>query len=221
MKAILVRPNFDDATSYTFSFAEEILKWCRQAGIDVVELARGEAVRGKVEEQMRKGTDLFIFYDHGDEDALIGQDEKPVIDLNNCHWLADKETYTLACLSAQKLGAEIWRRGGKYWGYTEVVGFTTDALKEFQKSFNCGFLYMFIEGASHEDAIDEARETFDRLASELVSQGKLMAAIYMKKNRESLVVYNSHEPGENDNGGCLLGLLRFPLDIFKGLFRRG
>ena len=224
MKAILGRPNFDDATSYTFSFAEEILEWCRQAKIDVVELAKGEAVRERVEEQLKKGTDLFIFYDHGDEGALIGQDERPVIDLSNCHWLADKEVYTLACLSARTLGAEIWRQGGKYWGYTEVVGFTTDALKEFKEAFNCGFLYMFIEGAPHEDALNKARETFDRLASELVSQGKIMAAIYMRKNGESLVAYNTHEPGENSGGsggGCLLGLLKAPLGIFKGLFRKG
>jgi len=221
LKAILVRPNFDDATSYTFSFAEEILEWCRQAKIDVVELAKGEAVRERVEEQLRKGADTLIFYDHGDEDRLVGQDERPVIDLSNCHWLAEKEVYTLACLSAKKLGAKVWRRGGKYWGYTQVVGFTTDALKEFKESFNCGFMYIFIEGASHKDALDKARETFDRLASELVSQGKIMAAIYMGKNRESLVDYNSHGPEENSNGGCLLGPLKAPLGIFKGLFRRG
>lgn len=224
MKAILIRPSFDDATNYTLSFAEEILEWCRQAKIDVVELAKGEAVRERVEEQLRKGADVFIFYDHGDEDALIGQDERPVIDLSNCHWLADKETYTLACLSARKLGAEIWRQGGKYWGYTEVVGFTTDALKEFKESFNCGFMYIFIEGTPHEDAFDKARETFDRLASELVSQGKIMAAIYMRKNRESLVAYDGHGPEENGGGsgsGCLLGLLGAALDIFRGLFRRG
>ncbi|GAJ19327.1 unnamed protein product, partial [marine sediment metagenome] len=93
-----------------------------------------------------------------------------------------------------------------------MVGFTTDALKEFKEAFNCGFMYIFIEGASHKDALDKARETFDRLASELVSQGKIMAAIYMGKNKESLVAYNSHEPGEegpeeNGNGGCLLELL--------------
>lgn len=220
MKAILVRPNFDDATRYTFAFAEEILEWCRQDGIDVVELAEGEAVKSRVEEELKKGADLFIFYDHGDEDCLVGQDEQPVVNLNNCHWLADKEVYTLACLSAKKLGAEVWRQKGRYWGYTEVVGFTTDALPEFKKSFNCGFTYLFIERIPHGTALDKAREVFDKLATTLVSEGKIMAAIYMRKNRDSLVAYNGQEPGSNGNGGCLLGLLKAPVQVVKKLFKR-
>lgn len=219
MKAILVRPTFDDATQHTFAFAEEILELCRQAGIDVVELAGSEAVKSRVEEELQKGTDLFIFYDHGSEGALIGQDEQPVIDLNNCHWLADKEVYTLACLSAKELGAEVWRRGGKYWGYTEVVGFTTDALPEFKKSFNCGFAYLFIERVPHGTALDKARETFDQLATALVSEGKIIAAIYMRKNRESLVDYKAHGPEENGNGGCLLGLLKLPFQYISSRLR--
>jgi len=209
LKAILVRPNFDDATRYTFAFAEEILERCRQAEIDVVELAEGEAVKSRVEEELKKGADLFIFYDHGDEDCLVGQDGQPVIDLSNCNWLAGKDVYTLACLSAKKLGVEVWRQKGKYWGYTEVVGFTTDALPEFKRSFNCGFTYLFIERVPHGTALDKARETFDKLATALVSEGKIMAAIYMRKNRESLVAYNAEGP-TSGNGGCLLGLLKLP-----------
>jgi len=222
LKALLVRPRFDDATEHTFAFAGDILEKCRQAGIEVVELAESEAVREKVEEQLRKGVDVFIFYDHGDEDALIGQDEKPVIDLSNCHFLKEKETYTLACLSAKKLGVEVWRRGGKYWGYTEVVGFTTDSLKEFQEAFNCGFCYLFLEGETHQAALDRARETFDRLAEELVSQGKIMAAIFMRQNRDSLVSYNAHGPEEGNGSGCLLALLKLPWGLLKlfSLLRR-
>lgn len=220
MKAILVRPTFDDATQHTFAFAEEILEWCRQAGVDVVELAEGEAVKSRVEEELRKGADLFIFYDHGSEDALIGQDKQPVIDLSNCHWLAGKDVYTLACLSAKELGVEVWRQKGRYWGYTEVVGFTTDALPEFQKSFNCGFAYLFIERVPHGAALDKAKETFNRLATALVSEGKIMAAIYMRKNCDSLVSYNGQKPGEN-GGGCLFGLLKAQVAFLRSLFSRG
>jgi hypothetical protein len=218
LKVILVRPRFDDATEYTFAFAEEILEWCRQAGIEVVELAEGEAVRDKVEEELRKGVDTLIFYDHGNETSLIGQNEQPVIDLDNCQLLSEKEVYTLACLSAKELGVKIWEQGGKYWGYTEVVGFTTDALPEFQKSFNCGYLYLFIEGASHSDALDKARQTFDELTQQLLSDGKMMAAIYMRQNRDNLVDYNAQGPNGGNGGGCLLGLLKLPGAWAKNLF---
>jgi hypothetical protein len=220
LKVVLVRPRFDDATEYTFDFAQQILEWCQQAGIEVAELAEGDAVREKVEEQLRKGADALIFYDHGNESALIGQDEQPAIDLENCHWLNEKEVYTLACLSAKELGVEIWRRGGKFWGYKEVYGFTTDALPEFKKASNCGFMYIFIEVAPWGDALDKAKETFDQLSTELVSEGKIMAGIFMRENGANLVAYNSGGPDDQDGGGCLLGLLKLPGAWLRNLFSR-
>jgi hypothetical protein len=215
LKAILVRPRFDEVTPYTFAFASEILQWCQDAGIDTIELAEGEAIRARVEEELAKGVDLFIHYDHGNEDALIGQDEKAVIDLNNCHLLASKETYTLACLSAKSLGVEVWRKDGEYWGYTEVVSFTTDALAEFQQAFNCGFHYRFIEGDSHQNALKRAKEVFTDLSFMLVDAGKTFAAICMRQNRDNLVYYNANKPEEEKPGGCLLALLKLPKLVFS------
>lgn len=213
MKAILVRPRFDEVTPYTFDFASQILQWCQQAGISVVELAEDNAVRARVEAELAQDIDLFIHYDHGNKDALIGQDEKAVLDLKNCALLADKETYTLACLSAKSLGVEVWRKGGKYWGYKEVVSFTTDALSAFQEAFNCGFCYRFIEGDSHENALKRAKEVFTGLSFMLVDAGKTFAAICMRQNRDNLVYYNAHKPEEKE--GCLLALLKLPKLVFS------
>jgi hypothetical protein len=214
MKAVLCRPRFDSATEHTFAFAAEILQWCQQAGISVIELAEGQAVRQRVEQELTEGVDLFIFYDHGNEDALIGQDEKAVIDLKNCDRLAGKEVFTLACLSAKNLGPEVWRKGGTYWGYTEVVSFATepDTLPSFQEAFNCGFRYRFIEGDSHESALTRAKETFTHLAFELVDAGKTFAAIFMRENGDNLVYLDAHEPEEKE--GCLLTLLKLPIRAF-------
>jgi len=215
MKALLVRPNFDSATEHTFAFAAEILQRCQDAGIDTIELAEGEATRARVEEELAKGVDLFIHYDHGDEDALIGQDEKAVIDMKNCGLLADKEVYTLACLSAKTLGAEVWRKGGTYWAYVEVVSYTTDALAEFQEAFNCGFCYRFIEGDSHKNALKRAKEVFTDLSYKLVDSGKTLAAICMRQNRDNLVYYNADKPEEEKPGGCLPALLKLPRLVFS------
>jgi hypothetical protein len=220
LKAILIRPQFDEATGFTFDWAEQVLVWCREAGIDTVDLAKDEAVRDKVEEELKKGTDLIIFYDHGNEDALWGQDDKPVFDLKNCHWLANKEVYTLACLSAKKLGAEVWKLGGKYWGYNETFGFTTDSIEEFKKAANCGFAYLFIEGTSHLEAVDRARSMFNELAQELVSQGKIMGAIFMRKNGEHLVCYNGGSPQDNGASGCLVGIIKIPLHLAQALWKK-
>jgi hypothetical protein len=120
----------------------------------------------------------------------------------------------LACLSAKNLGVEVWRKGGKYWGYVEVVSFTTDALPEFQESFNCGFHYRFIEGDSHQNALNRAKEVFGNLALMLVDAGKTFAALCMRQNRDSLVYYNAHTP-EEEKTGCLLALLKLPTKIWR------
>ena len=215
MKAILVRPRFDEPTQHTFAFASEILQWCQQAGFDVTDLAEGEAIRAIVEQKLTPDIDLYIHYNHGNEDALIGQDKEAVIDLKNAKLLANKEVYTLACLSAKNLGPEVWRKGGKYWGYVEVVSYTTDALSEFQEAFNCGFHYRFIEGDSHQNALKRAKEVFTGLSYKLVDDGKTFAAICMRQNRDNLVYYNANKPEEEKPGGCLLALLKLPKLVFS------
>lgn len=199
MKALLVRPRFDDPTQYTFGFAAEILQWCREAGINLVELAEDKATRAKVEEEIRRGIDLYIHYNHGSENTLYGQGGISAVDLSNCHLLTGKEIYTLACLSAKSLGVEVWRQGGKYWGYVDVVSFTTDALDRFKESFNCGFRYLFIEG-DRQNALSRAKDTFNRLTFELVGTGKMIAAICMRENGQNLRYYDTNAP----DSGCQL-----------------
>jgi len=217
MKALICRPKFDSATEYTFAFADEILEWCQQAGIEVTELAEEDAVRPAVENALERfNPEIFVFYDHGDKDALIGQDGKAVIDIKNCDRLAGKEVFTLACLSAKDLGPEVWRKGGTYWGYTEVVSFATDSLPEFQEAFNCGFHYRWLEGDTRQNALTRAKETFTRLSLELVGAGNIFAAIFMRENGDNLVYLDAHKPEEKE--GCLLGLLKLPKRLY-GLAR--
>ena len=215
MKAILCRPKFDEPTEHSFAFAGEILRWCRQAGIDIIELAEDDAVRPAVEKALQTfNPDIFVFYDHGSEDCLWGQGgAAAAIDLKNVGLLANIETYTLACLSAKSLGVEVWRRGGAYWGYTEAVGYTTDALAEFQEAFNCGFHYRFLERNTRQNSLQRAKETFSRLALELVDVGKVFAAICMRENGDSLVYYNANKPEEKE--GCLLTFLKLPIRGFS------
>ncbi|MBA7592759.1 hypothetical protein ES708_34953 [subsurface metagenome] len=214
MKAILCRPKFDEPTQHSFAFAGEILQWCRQAGIDIIELAEDDAVRPAVEKALQTfNPDIFIFYDHGSEGCLWGQGgAAAAIDLKNVSLLANIETYTLACLSAKSLGVEVWRRGGAYWGYTEEVGYTTDALAEFQEAFNCGFHYRFIEGDTRLNSLQRTKETFSRLSLELVDVGNPFAAICMREDGDNLVYLDAHKPEEKE--GCLLALLKLPKLIF-------
>ncbi|GAI98969.1 unnamed protein product, partial [marine sediment metagenome] len=108
---------------------------------------------------------------------------------------------------------EVWSKGGTYWGYNQIVSFTTDSLDAFRESFNCGFKFRFVENDSRENALSRAKETFTRLSLELVDAGKTFAAICMRLNGNSLVYLNAHKPEEKE--GCLLTLLKLPTKLFS------
>jgi hypothetical protein len=62
---------------------------------------------------------LIAFYDHGNVDKLAGSHEEVAFDLENADLLVDRDVYTVACLSAAKLGKKAVENGcNAYWGYT-------------------------------------------------------------------------------------------------------
>lgn len=220
---ILIRPRFDAATEISHEWAKQIWDWCVQANIQMLDLAEGDAVRSKVEQAIQeRDPEIVVFYDHGDEKRLIGQDQEAVIDLGNCSLVAGRKIYTMACLSAKELGKSCHGLGSTYWGYVDLVSFSSDALDEFQESLNCGFWYLFVEGNSPEDALKLAKDKFTELAATLANQGKVLAAALMTGNREALRYWDGEEPEEEPEKpeGCLVRLLKLPVLLVRRSCRR-
>lgn len=134
---------------------------------------------------------MLVHYDHGDTTELLGDNGDPVIDLENIELLSGREAYNMNCLSAQVLGLRAHDDYGcvAYWGYTEVVSFTTDALTEFKQALNYGF-FQRLQGDSWEDCVSKTKEVMQQLANELASSGKIIAAVAMTNNMDALVCYN-------------------------------
>lgn len=211
---IIIRPKWEQVTEYSYSWAQEIVDLLKDKGLLLVDLGGREVSRSEVEKVLNEYPEAYVgFWDHGNEDCLWGSETEKVIDLKNCDHLAGKEVFTLACLSAKDLGPAVWRQGGTYWGYVDVFSFTTDSLAEFQEAANCGFKFRFFEGDSHQNALNRAKETFTRLALELVDAGKTFAAICMREDGNALVYLDAHKPEEKE--GCLLTLLKLPIRAFS------
>ena len=210
---IIIRPKWDEVTEYCFNWAQEIVDLLKDRGLLIADLGGREITRSEVEKTLDKHPEAYVgFWDHGNEACLWGSKTEKVLDLKNSERLANREVFTLACLSAKELGPEVWRKGGTYYGYVDVFSFTTDSLAEFQEAANCGFHYRFLEGDTHHNALSRAKETFTRLAFELVEAGKTFAALCMRSNGDALVYYNAHKPEGKE--GCLLTLLKLPIRAF-------
>lgn len=164
-------------------------------GCKVFDISGGPVTRKEVEEALKPNPNaLFIFYNHGSSDCLWGSVTEKLIDLQNVKLLSNREVYTVACLSAKKLGSKAYAEGCiAYWGYTAEFTFSTEAIKEFQQFANCGIKFK-LERKSWSECLKLAKELAKQLASKLTREGKYFSAVLMEHDSEVLVCYNAHPP---------------------------
>lgn len=200
MKGIFVAPEFDDVTVFSFKWNERL----RDEIGDRMEkelLLVNDATRANDEYALKKyPTAIHIHYDHGNEDSIIGQDGKAVIDLSNVSLLSGREAYNMNCLSAKTLGKAAYEAGClAYWGFVEVVSFTSDAEKDFGEAFNYGFL-LRIEGKSWKECLDLTKARMTEIIDDLVKRGNGLAAMLLREDRDALHCWG---PGiETPTEGC-------------------
>ena len=163
-----------------------------------------EATRANVEDMLHvKPEAHLLFYDHGDEKGLVAQDGGYIIDSDNVELLKGRIVYTLACLWGQDGGWEAYRKGARaVHCYTEIVGFMTGALEEFQEAFNYGFGLLFTVTNDGEPdfkrilELEKAKMT--ELLDDLMEKGDFLGAMWMGINRDSVRWYNGgSEPPES------------------------
>lgn len=203
-------PLFDEATEIS-------LGWCRT----VVDVVSGylrvmrcfdeDAVKDDVL-KMLVGTkaEWFMHYDHGSEYVMWGDDEEPIIDLSNLAELAGKHVYCMNCSSGKGLGAHAVGKGVlEYWGFMDVVSFTTDAVEEFGEAFNHGIVMAVSEGKWLKDVLEEARQHGYDIADTLRGQGKIIAAASLVRDMNILhVYYEGGPPPPEPECGLSRALLR-------------
>ncbi|MEM2374218.1 MAG: hypothetical protein QXI11_07230 [Thermoproteota archaeon] len=196
MNAILIAPVFDDVTAYSYDWSREVEKLLLENGYNVLSLSGKPLRRDEVEEALKSRPNaIVIFYNHGREDSLLASQTENTIDTKNVHLLRSRECYTLACLSASKLGLEAYKVGClAYWGYTSPFGFTTDSLEEFKQFANNGIKLRIREKKTWKQCLEETKNLAKQLINRLLSTGRIIAAIIMQQNADSLVCYTPDNP---------------------------
>ena len=211
-------PKFDEVTEIS-------LAWCSQAmdeisdKIEILDFYDREAVKGYVLPALKdKRPQWFVHYDHGSDYVLWGDDEKPIIDLSNLDRLSGMHVYCMNCSSGKGLGAHAVGKGIlEYWGYVDVVSFTTDALEEFGDVFNYGIIASVAEGRWLKDVVEDARQHGYDTADRLREEGKILGASCMVKDMNILHVYYEGGP-EPPEPECWFSRLAKSLFGWNGLW---
>src|SRR3989338_308462 len=99
MKTLITMPNYDDATSYLYCYAEELVKFAEEKNIAVTKLKRPRLRRKIFEESITKqNPQLLLFNAHGDEttiygDKVEGEEEYLIREKENHQLLTGRLTY--------------------------------------------------------------------------------------------------------------------------------
>lgn len=208
---IVVAPRFDEVTEYCFEESRDLINYAEKEGVNIYDLADEQAVRENLEKETELHPEALIYHtDHGSPDKAWGDDDRPVLDLKNVKILAGKHTYMNNCSSAKDLGKKAYQEGClAYWGNTDIVGFATDAWETFKEAFLYG-LKLRIQGYSWTACLKKTKEKLNQFIDQLLAEGKVLAAAFMRSFRDTLVCYTPDSPPKDS--GC--AVRRFAIKHF-------
>jgi hypothetical protein len=147
LTAVLIDPEFDDATFYSHLWASRLKQALEAEGWKVVEIGGRRVSRVEVEGALAANPGApYIHMDHGSEDAHWGSETEHVLDLKNVDKVAGRVVYCMNCLSAAKLGAVAHiNYGCVYVGYIREFVFTVEDEELFCTAANSGFIF-YVKG---------------------------------------------------------------------------
>jgi hypothetical protein len=156
--------------------------------VELQELLRDMAVRSAFETNVETfNPDAIVYFNHGGEDCLCAQDGATcVLDSENVNKVSGKIIYTMACLSAAKLGAEAWKRGCIYIGYVETFTFTVADEHLFCQAANSGFI-AYVQGETNWAKIKALMvEAFNKAMEQTNDP---WAKMWLQWDRDALKIY--------------------------------
>jgi hypothetical protein len=215
---LIVAPDFDEVTKYTLDEAMDVIDYLKEKNVEYISLLDADAIKEKAEAILAEYPNCnFGHWNHGSPDAVWGDDDRPVIDLSNVGVLKGRDCYNSNCSSAKRLGVEVWKLGGIFFGYTDLVSFTTDAAEEFKEAFNYG-IKRRIDGFSWKECLERTKARMTELADALVEAGKVLAGACMRQDRDILVCYTADNPPKPDTTWCPFRKLAVKISNGAGWF---
>lgn len=133
MDGIVTRPEHDKVTTYLSSWAQDILLFAKEKGVNLADLGAEKVTRKNFEKYLSKKNPKLVFINgHGAPDSIAGHKDEILIKKGeNEHILKDKIVYALSCHSAVELGPSAIGKGTKaFIGYNNPFCFLTDKNKE-------------------------------------------------------------------------------------------
>lgn len=130
---IVTRPQHDKVTYYISSWAEDIILFCHDNGIDFFDLGSNQVTKEKFEGYLNKQKPRIVLLNgHGDNESICGHNDEKIVEIGqNERVLREKIVYALTCNSGAELGESAIENGTEtFIGYNAPFSFLTNKNKE-------------------------------------------------------------------------------------------
>lgn len=174
-RMLTTRPNSDRTTRYIAEWAQQVIDLAKQKGHNVLDLAGQRANRKEFESMVRKNKPSFLFLNgHGNADVVTGQNEEPLVQVNdNEEILKGSVTYALSCSAGKTLGPHAVKNGATaFIGYRDEFIFLfneaqrtrpgQDALAVFFAEPSNQVAISLLKGHTAKEAHEKSKRTFVR-----------------------------------------------------------
>lgn len=204
MKLIVTRPQHDVTTRYISTWAEEIIAFAKQKGVEVIDLVRDKASRKELEGRIKKLMPKLIFLNgHGSDGSVTGHDNEILVSIDTNHNILEgKITYALSCNSGRVLGPRVAAdKDTTYIGYKDEFVFVFDKnyitkpshdlmAKPFMESSN-QVMISLLKGHEAIEASSRSKNVFRKRYTELLTSDadvdSLQAAQFLWWNMKNQV----------------------------------
>ena len=205
---LVTRPAYDDATSYLYHYAGEVINYAREKDINVLDLERPRLTKKNFTKIVSDKNPYVIFFNaHGDSTCIYGDkidaDEEILIEENVNHdLLNNKVVYARACYAGASLGEACVKIGGCFIGYESPFTFWIDAnwsatplkdetAKLFLEPSNMIVLSL-LKGNSVREAVEKSvnltKKNIMKLMSDQKEPGYMASIMALWSNLEGQVV---------------------------------
>lgn len=180
---VFARPDWPDGFIYRrFKYLMDYLFWtgnevvfhARSKNFGVHDLKRDDAIRSKVEDELRGADPVFFFHaSHGGNNILSGQGMSNLICCPGSYFcpepnhevLSDRVTYTLSCSSASELGPEVIETNGRsyigYLPYLWLLLLEGDDMDAAFKDIWAGGAIALIDGKTTQEAYNWVQRRYE------------------------------------------------------------
>lgn len=203
---IIVRPSFDAATAYLWSWTAKFADtYSDNYPTDVVKIFnKEEAVSTTVYpyiDSLNNGDqNVLMHFDHGRYETLFGQDKNVFLNAENVSKLAGFIVYAFACESARTLGPQAIEAGVRaYLGYKEIFGFILTKGAQF-KNIAVAPAQLIAQGNSMQDVYTNTANMLTKYMNEFYTEfeqtgtyDSYMSAVWMYKDLRGLTLLGDPE----------------------------